>query len=228
MFDGGDVALSDMFEGLPPSKQNTILKAAVSIISLPTDITLLQEFQNAIVGFSNFVSRGAKSVDAWSKEYDAFTNSSPRDIYTPLELEMIRLLSEKPQSEFSKMFKDYSVLVKGKKAEGMWGEDVAPITKAEAVENIFKIKQDEQQSKESGTGSPKKISGETPKAQPTATPETKAAIDVYNRLKENNDTTTRKEYKALPESIKRVLDNIVNINKQLEQNKLITKKGNCP
>jgi predicted GNAT family acetyltransferase len=228
VFDGGDVALSDMFEGLPPSKQNTILKAAVSIISLPTDITLLQEFQNAIVGFSNFVSRGAKSVDAWSKEYDAFTNSSPRDIYTPLELEMIRLLSEKPQSEFSKMFKDYSVLVKGKKAEGMWGEDVAPITKAEAVENIFKIKQDEQQSKESGTGSPKKISGETPKAQPTATPETKAAIDVYNRLKENNDTTTRKEYKALPESIKRVLDNIVNINKQLEQNKLITKKGNCP
>jgi len=69
---------------------------------------------------------------------------------------------------------------------------------------------------------------ETLKAQPTATPETKAAIDVYNRLKENNDTTTRKEYKALPESIKRVLDNIVNINKQLEQNKLITKKGNCP
>jgi len=41
---------------------------------------------------------------------------------------------------------------------------------------------------------------ETLKAQPTATPETKAAIDVYNRLKENNDTTTRKEYKALPES----------------------------
>jgi hypothetical protein len=64
--------------------------------------------------------------------------------------------------------------------------------------------------------------------QPTATPETKAAIEVYNKLKENNDTTTRKEYKALPESIKRVLDNIVNINKQLEQNKLITKKGNCP
>jgi hypothetical protein len=227
VFDGGDVALSDMFEGLPPSKQNTILKAAVSIISLPTDITLLQEFQNAIVGFSNFVSRGAKSVDAWSKEYDAFTNSSPRDIYTPLELEMIRLLSEKPQSEFSKMFKDYSVLVKGKKAEGMWGEDVAPITKTEAVETIFKIKQDEQQSKESGTGSPKKVSGEKAEQKQPQTP-TEKAIDVYKRLSENNDTSTRKEYKALPESIKRVLDNIVNIHQQLEKKEIITKIGNCP
>jgi len=81
------------------------------------------------------------------------------------------------------------------------------------------------------SGNAKMVGGNEAKervTQPTATPETKAAIEVYNKLKENNDTTTRKEYKALPESIKRVLDNIVNINKQLEQNKLITKKGNCP
>jgi hypothetical protein len=81
------------------------------------------------------------------------------------------------------------------------------------------------------SGNVKMVGGNEAKervTQPTATPETKAAIEVYNKLKENNDTTTRKEYKALPESIKRVLDNIVNINKQLEQNKLITKKGNCP
>lgn len=58
--------------------------------------------------------------------------------------------------------------------------------------------------------------------------ETEKAIDVYKRLLENNDTSTRKEYKALPESIKRVLDNIVNIHQQLEQKKIITKKGNCP
>lgn len=58
--------------------------------------------------------------------------------------------------------------------------------------------------------------------------ETEKAIDVYKRLSENNDTSTRKEYKALPESIKRVLDNIVNIHKQLEEKNIITKKGNCP
>ena len=57
---------------------------------------------------------------------------------------------------------------------------------------------------------------------------TEKAIDVYKRLSENNDTSTRKEYKALPESIKRVLDNIVNIHQQLEQKEIITKIGNCP
>ena len=57
------------------------------------------------------------------------------------------------------------------------------------------------------------------KAEQPQTP-TEKAIDVYKRLSENNDTSTRKEYKALPESIKRVLDNIVNIHQQLEKKEI--------
>jgi hypothetical protein len=171
LFDNGDMALPDFFEGLSYKQKEGIRKSLPSIFSAGIDADIIPEIQNAILAVSKFEASGLKSMDNWLNQPDMFLDGkTPRDIYTPQELAIARLLIEsKEQAEIIKKFKEFAKAVEGtpdmpatlldEAIEGTKGQ-----SKEEALKQIFNVQENESKQKDN-TGGGKEADSKTPKAE---------------------------------------------------------------
>ena len=139
LFDNGDTALPDLFENLSANQKEGLKKSLPYIFSTSPDKSIVPDIQEAILAVADFRDSGAGDFNAWLAQGDMFADGkTPRDKYTPLEIEIAKTLIEaKTQKEIVKKFGDYSDIVKDKEAN-MFDPAIAGKTRAEGIKEIFK------------------------------------------------------------------------------------------
>jgi len=139
LFDNGDTALPDLFENLSATQKEGLKKSLPYIFSTSPDKSIVPDIQEAILAVNDFKESGAGDFDAWLSQRDMFADgATPRDKYTPLEIEIARTLIEsKTQKEIAKKFGDYSDIVRDKPAD-MFEAAREGKTRAEGIKEIFK------------------------------------------------------------------------------------------
>lgn len=140
LFDGGDVALPELFEGLTATQREGIKKSLPYILGVPIDKSILPEIQNAILVLNDFINRRVDSFDGWLRLRDMFNDGkTPLDIYTPLEIEIARQLhNAKTQKAVREIFSKYAAEANGRPAD-MFNQAVEGKPKTEAVNAAFNI-----------------------------------------------------------------------------------------
>lgn len=198
LFDGGDVALPDLFESLSHTQKEGLRKSLPYIFSTTPDKSIVPEIQEAIIALNHFNESNAGNFDNWLAQQDMFNNSrTPKDIYSPIAIEIAKRLTEaKNQKEISKVFGEYANEVNDKPAT-LLDEAKPGLSKKEGIKNIFKTEYDETKKPttiERGGG---KISGEQKVTEPEAIkqPEPKPA-----KPKEPTKPTTAKVEVPLAEN----------------------------
>ncbi len=139
LFDNGDTALPDLFENLSATQKEGLKKALPYIFSTSPDKSIVPDIQEAILAVNDFKESGAGDFDAWLSQRDMFADgATPKDKYTPLEIEIARTLVEtKTQKEIAKKFGDYADLVRDKPAD-MFEAARPGKTRAEGIKEVFK------------------------------------------------------------------------------------------
>lgn len=139
IFESGDAVLPEAFAELPFIQQKNIQKSIKNIFSIPDAKTILPEIQNAILGLYDFRKSGVTNFNAWLSTMDIFQGKTPRDIFNPLEIELMKVIDKaKNQSELSRKISEYADLVNDKAAD-MFEPARAGMTKVEAIKKQFNI-----------------------------------------------------------------------------------------
>lgn len=173
LFEGGDIDLPEIFEGLSHTQKMAIQNALPYIFSVDNKKSLLRDLQNSIIAVYNFNENGNGNFDEWLNQLDMFSGATPKDIYTPIEIELAKkIINVKSQKDLANLFKDYYSLTKDKEAD-MFEEAKLGITKKDAIKQLFNVEYNEKQKNKIGAGSSKKISGTTNKEEPSKTVEAK-------------------------------------------------------
>jgi hypothetical protein len=147
-FDGGDATLPTIFENVSGTARNTINGLLKNIFASPESASLLPDFQNALLAVGQYMSSGADNFNLWTKQMDIEIGGAPIEIYNPLELYLAEQIisPEKVKSADGKRSKlklatdllKYNELTTGKPAE-LFLDEIAPISKEEAIKQVFKV-----------------------------------------------------------------------------------------
>lgn len=139
IFESGDAVLPEAFSELPFIQQKNIQKSIKHIFSIPEGKSILPEIQNAILGLYDFRKSGVTNFNAWLSTMDIFQGKTPKDIFNPLEIELMKVIDKaKNQSELSRKISEYSDLVNDRPAD-MFEPERAGISKEEAIKKQFNI-----------------------------------------------------------------------------------------
>ena len=172
IFKDASTQLETMFVALPSNIQKGVERSIVSILRLPDNKSILHEVQNAIAGLYEFngfkeANSGRANFSQWASTADAF-NPAPNTVYSPLELEIIKRLSNTTtQVAVSKMFNDYSDAVSDK-AGNIFDAPVIGKSKSEGIKQVFNIDYDEKQIQDKQRGDQNGQRAVEPPKQPVA------------------------------------------------------------
>jgi len=172
IFKDASTQLETMFVALPSNIQKGVERSIVSILRLPDNKSILHEVQNAIAGLYEFngfkeANSGRANFSQWASTADAF-NPAPNTVYSPLELEIIKRLSNTTtQVAVSKMFNDYSDAVSDK-AGNIFDAPVIGKSKSEGIKQVFNIDYDEKQIQDKQRGDQNGQRAAEPPKQPVA------------------------------------------------------------
>jgi len=134
MFEGGDTNLAEIFEHLPDSVQKGIDKAIPAIIRTKG---LNKTMNNALVGYREFQNSGMDDLNVWENQADIFNDGlSPKQIYSPEELNLIRLFDTKKQGEILGKIKEVAAYMADKEGDMFIGPSKGLKAK-EAFQKVF-------------------------------------------------------------------------------------------
>ena len=152
LFSEGDVNLPSHYDELPDRAKQGLLKAFPSIFSTSDEKSILSDVQNAIIAYENFRQSENPSFDTWKRQADLFSGgAAPQDIFSPLEIKLAESFLKSKEKGFKpedmkKLFLAYADKVNGRPGD-MFGAGVDPLSKSEAVKEVFKVPYDEKQSR---------------------------------------------------------------------------------
>lgn len=139
LFESGPAVLPEAFNELSYNQQKNIQKSIKHIFNTPEGKSILPEIQNAVLGLYDFRKSGIDNFNAWLSTIDIFQGTTPRDIFTPVEINLMEtLVKAKNQSELAKQLSSFADLVKGKPAD-MFEPERAGISKKEAINKLFNV-----------------------------------------------------------------------------------------
>jgi len=145
LFDEGDVALADIFSTLPSNKQKGILGALGKLLSVDSDSSILPELQASILAVADFYASGFQNFGEWKNKIDMFTGQTPSDTYSETELAIAEKIATANNINDIKLpLMKYAELVNGQ-PQTMLEEEIKPISKEEAIQQIFNPKKNEKQ-----------------------------------------------------------------------------------
>ena len=243
LYDGGDVALPELFESLSYNQKEGIKKSLPNIFSVGYEKSIIPEIQEAIIALSNFNASGVDRFNNWLTQQDMFAEGkTPKEIYTPVALELAKTLnSATSQKQIQKIFAEYAGLVKDKPAD-MFEEAKEGLSKKEGIKQIFKVEYEESKkiSERGGAEIDKEPSAEG--GEDVAEQKAKSVKSIFDEsvklfykirgtdgaAKKRNLTQERKELLKENPSVRFIDNNISSIFEQLEKQGIIKRKGNCP
>jgi broad specificity phosphatase PhoE len=145
LFEGADDPnIGEHFDRLPISVQKGILKSFMDITGVEKDKSLLHDLQNSITAITDFNSQKLPFAD-WKRTPELFNNNkSPQDVFTPLELSLAeKLMKSKKIMDVAEIFSGYKKIANGSPVT-IFDKGVEPLSKQDAVKQIFKIDNNEQ------------------------------------------------------------------------------------
>ena len=192
LFDGGDVALPDLFEQLSHTQKEGLRKSLPYVFSTTSEKSIVPEIQEAIIALNHFNESNTGNISNWLAQPDMFNNSrTPKDIYSPTAIEITKRLAEaKNQKEVSKIFNEYANEVNDKSATLL--EEAKPgVSKKEGIKNILKTEYDETKKTTTIEGIGRKASTEQ-KAEPKETPSSEPTKErAKSRITPKSDIATQ-------------------------------------
>ena len=243
LYDGGDVALPELFESLSYNQKEGIKKSLPNIFSVGYEKSIIPEIQEAIIALSSFNASGVDKINNWLTQQDMFAEGkTPKEIYTPVAIELAKSLnSATSQKQIQKIFAEYASLVKDKPAD-MFDEAKKGLTKKEGIKQIFNVEYEESKkiSERGGIEIDKKPSAEG--GEDVAQQKAKSVKSIFDEAvklfykirgtdgaaKKRNLTQERKELLKENPTVRFIDNNISSIFEQLENKNIIKRKGNCP
>lgn len=160
IFDGGDIALQQLFDNLTHTQREGLKRALPFIYAVPRNKGLLKELQVAILVLNEFKASGL-DFNSWLNQTDVFNDGMrPVDKYIPIELALAKKLDDaRNQTEIKAIFSDYADLVNGTSTD-LFREATEGIGKKEAIKQQFNVTYNERQNEKQNKGSGEKVSGE--------------------------------------------------------------------
>ena len=162
LFDGGDVALPDLFESLSYTQKEGLRKSLPSIFSTSSEKSITPQIQEAIIAINSFNESGINNFDTWLGQTDMFNDGkTPNDTFSPTAIAIAKVLNIGSQKEIVAEFAKYADAVKDKPAT-MFEGATEGVSKKDAIKQIFKTEYDEtaEQQKAIGSRSSKEAIGE--------------------------------------------------------------------
>jgi hypothetical protein len=192
LFDNGDTALPDLFENLSATQKEGLKKALPYIFSTSPDKSIVPDIQEAILAVNDFNESGAGDFNAWLSQRDMFADgATPRDKYTPLEIEIARTLIEtRTQKEIAKKFSDYADIVRDKPAD-MFEAARPGKTRAEGIKEVFKTEDYAKPISERGRKTLAREEKPTPEPSPKAGDAARRLAEKLREGKINKPGTAR-------------------------------------
>ncbi len=168
LFDGGDVALPELYENLSHTQKEGLRKALPYIFSTSAEKSITPEIQEAILALNDFGASKAGSFEGWLSQSDMFNNGlTPREKYSPTAIKIAEILeTSKSQKEISSQFGKYAENVNDRPAT-MFEEAVKGGSKKEGIKEVFKTEYDESKKPEvSPRSTEEALAKEEPKPEP--------------------------------------------------------------
>jgi hypothetical protein len=187
LFDGGDVALPDLFESLSYTQKEGLRKSLPSIFSTTSEKSITPQIQEAIIAINSFNESGIGNFDNWLSQTDMFNEGkTPNDTFSPTAIAIAKILNIGTQKEIASEFAKYADAVKDKPAT-MFEEAQKGVSKKEAIQQIFKTEYNETaEQKAIGTRGGKEAIGKQeaiektkPKSKPKPKPTESQAVKDY-------------------------------------------------
>jgi hypothetical protein len=231
-FDGASPEFSTLYEEAPGKVRITINSLLKHLFATNEKNSLLSTFQNAVLATIQFSQNADfDRFEQWIESIDVFTGTTPIDTFTPLELKIAEALLMQPAKQLSakveKQLKEkgvdvkkqkeksvtdkrkdiindvrkYNELVNGVKSD-LFGEDVDPIPKSQAIEQVYEIKEESQSGEEKGTdekGTQEPVEQErkskepSPKQEQVDKVEQKQKTDEEKRMQEGQQPEAKQD-----------------------------------
>jgi hypothetical protein len=202
LFDGGDVALPDLFESLSYTQKEGLRKSLPSIFSTTSDKSITPQIQEAIIAINSFNESGINSFDNWLSQTDMFNEGkTPNDTFSPTAIAIAKILNIGSQKEIVAEFAKYADVVKDKPAT-MFEDAIKGISKKEAIKQIFKTEYNETaEQKAIGTRGGKEAIGKQeaiektkPKTKPTESQSVKDYKEAVTKASKKAKENAKKEF----------------------------------
>jgi len=228
LFDGGDVALPDLFESLSHTQKEGLRKSLPSIFSTSSEKSITPQIQEAIIAINSFNESGINSFDNWLSQTDMFNEGkTPNDTFSPTAISIAKVLNTGSQKEIVAEFAKYADAVKDKPAT-MFEDATKGMSKKDAIKQIFKTEYDEtaEQQKAIGSRSGKEAIGEqeaVKEAKPKSKSKPKPKPTESQAVKDYKEAVSKAGKKAKENAKKEFVDR--NFDKIIEKLKIQIK---CP
>jgi hypothetical protein len=202
LFDGGDVALPDLFESLSYTQKEGLRKSLPSIFSTTSEKSITPQIQEAIIAINSFNESGIGNFDNWLSQTDMFNEGkTPNDTFSPTAIAIAKILNIGSQKEIAAEFAKYADAVKDKPAT-MFEEAQKGASKKEAIQQIFKTEYNETtEQKAIGTRGGKEAIGKQeavektkPKPKPTESQAVKDYKEAVTKASKKAKENAKKEF----------------------------------
>jgi len=127
------------FGNLPTNVQKGIHKSAALLLRVPKNKSIIKDLQNAIIANYNFSKSGVDNVVEWLNQGSLFGEKAPRDKYTPLEIELFKIIQDTSRIEdMSKPLMDYARAT-ASTPRTLFEEAKEGLSREEAVKKVFNV-----------------------------------------------------------------------------------------
>jgi hypothetical protein len=208
LFDGGDVALPDLFESLSYTQKEGLRKSLPSIFSTTSEKSITPQIQEAIIAINSFNESGIGNFDNWLSQTDMFNEGkTPNDTFSPTAIAIAKILNIGSQKEIAAEFAKYADAVKDKPAT-MFEEAQKGVSKKEAIQQIFKTEYNETaEQKAIGTRGGKEAIGKQEAIEKTKPkPKSKPKPTESQAVKYYKEAVTKASKKAKENAKKEFVD----------------------
>jgi hypothetical protein len=208
LFDGGDVALPDLFESLSYTQKEGLRKSLPNIFSTTSEKSITPQIQEAIIAINSFNESGIGNFDNWLSQTDMFNEGkTPNDTFSPTAIAIAKILNIGSQKEIAAEFAKYADAVKDKPAT-MFEEAQKGASKKEAIQQIFKTEYNETtEQKAIGTRGGKEAIGKQEAVEKTKPkPKSKPKPTESQAVKDYKEAVTKASKKAKENAKKEFVD----------------------
>ncbi len=137
VFRGQDPNLPQIFDDLPDAIQKGIDKAVPQTLRTPG---LKEPLSNAIIGYHDYMKSGMPSIDTWASQPDMFNDGlAPSQIYSPMEIAMMKQFDTRKQGEISGKIKELTAAMADNPGD-MFTAPTKGLPISEASEKVFGVK----------------------------------------------------------------------------------------
>jgi hypothetical protein len=127
------------FQNLPINVQKGIHKAAALLLKVPKNKSIIKDLQNAIIANYNFSKSGVENSIEWLNQGSLFGEKSPIERYTPLEIEIFKIIQSASKIEdTAKPLMDYARAT-ATTPRTLFEEEKEGLSREEAVKKVFNV-----------------------------------------------------------------------------------------